>query len=191
MPKSKKSSKSSTTTTEHEHSPNHSIPKLLQKQRSKKNIFETRFPAPKVKTIMQTDDEVGKIAATAPVVMAKAVECFLEDILEQSSRIACTENTTSNQIESQLSVESTNSQSNINTNSKSNNKNNYTTVNLEHLQKVLSSKYQNLFPSTMQNLNQQIKKQKEIHSQKSSDKKDGNQIRIKKRKKSKNYEDSD
>merc|ERR1712048_190024 len=129
MPKSKKSSKSSTNTTEHENSLNkqNSIPKLLQKQRSKKNIFETRFPAPKVKTIMQTDDEVGKIAATAPVVMAKAVECFLEDILEHSTRIACVENTNSNQLESQLSVESTNSQSYINTNSKSNNKNNYTT----------------------------------------------------------------
>merc|ERR1712048_309809 len=101
MPKSKKSSKSSTNTTEHENSLNkqNSIPKLLQKQRSKKNIFETRFPAPKVKTIMQTDDEVGKIAATAPVVMAKAVECFIADILEQSSSLAEGEQNSGNLIQ--------------------------------------------------------------------------------------------
>merc|ERR1711884_610793 len=47
-----------------------------------------RFPPPRVKKIMQADEDVGKIAQTSPVVVAKAVELFLMDVLKNSLEIA-------------------------------------------------------------------------------------------------------
>merc|ERR1712071_543733 len=41
---------------------------------------------------MQADDNLGKVAQTAPVVLAKAVEMFLEDVLLNSLDIAINEN---------------------------------------------------------------------------------------------------
>merc|ERR1711972_313759 len=55
---------------------------------SKGKRFNARFPPPRVKKIMQADEDVGKIAQTSPVVVAKAVELFLMDVLKNSLEIA-------------------------------------------------------------------------------------------------------
>ena len=51
---------------------------------SKGKRFNVHFPAPRVKQIMQADEEVGKVAQTAPVVVAKSVELFLLEVLKNS-----------------------------------------------------------------------------------------------------------
>ena len=52
-----------------------------------KKRYNIRFPAPRVKKIMQADEDVGKVAQTAPVVVSKAVELFLLDVLKNSQEI--------------------------------------------------------------------------------------------------------
>ncbi|GAA95522.1 uncharacterized protein L969DRAFT_85195 [Mixia osmundae IAM 14324] len=44
----------------------------------------TAFPVARIKKIMQQDEEVGKVAASAPVAVSKALEMFLQDLLEKS-----------------------------------------------------------------------------------------------------------
>eukprot|EP00128_Syssomonas_multiformis_P018801 Colp12_sorted_trinity150504_noHs@7070 len=46
--------------------------------------FRTRFPMARIKKIMQSDDEVGKVSVSAPVLISKALEMFLESILEKT-----------------------------------------------------------------------------------------------------------
>eukprot|EP00658_Telonema_sp_P-2_P006119 TRINITY_DN12327_c0_g1_i7.p1 TRINITY_DN12327_c0_g1~~TRINITY_DN12327_c0_g1_i7.p1 ORF type:complete len:110 (+),score=38.50 TRINITY_DN12327_c0_g1_i7:290-619(+) len=41
-----------------------------------------------IKKIMRCDDEVGKIEKVAPPMMARAVELFLQHLLEQSAAVA-------------------------------------------------------------------------------------------------------
>merc|ERR1712146_775443 len=62
---------------------------------SKGKRFNVHFPAPRVKQIMQADEEVGKVAQTAPVVVAKSVELFLLEVLKNSLDIAQNEYSTS------------------------------------------------------------------------------------------------
>ena len=62
-------------------SPNQTTPPQKIKKQKK---FDSRFPPIRIKQIMQQDDTIGKVAQTAPVVMGKAVECFLEDIMVKS-----------------------------------------------------------------------------------------------------------
>lgn len=40
------------------------------------------LPAARVKRIMQTEDDIGKVATASPVVMAKATELFLREMVE-------------------------------------------------------------------------------------------------------------
>ncbi|KAJ3307295.1 DR1-associated protein 1 (negative cofactor 2 alpha) [Kappamyces sp. JEL0829] len=49
-----------------------------------KAAFKTRIPAARIKRIMRTDDDVGKVAASTPVVIAKAIESFLAALVKQS-----------------------------------------------------------------------------------------------------------
>ncbi|XP_067938716.1 uncharacterized protein [Watersipora subatra] len=50
----------------------------------KKKKYNARFPPARIKKIMQTDEDVGKIAATVPVVISRALELFLESIIAES-----------------------------------------------------------------------------------------------------------
>lgn len=52
------------------------------------NKFKTRFPPARIKKIMQTDEEVGKVAAPVPVIVSKSVELFTEILLQKSGDIA-------------------------------------------------------------------------------------------------------
>eukprot|EP00245_Coleochaete_scutata_P015476 TRINITY_DN68_c0_g1_i1.p1 TRINITY_DN68_c0_g1~~TRINITY_DN68_c0_g1_i1.p1 ORF type:complete len:356 (+),score=97.29 TRINITY_DN68_c0_g1_i1:446-1513(+) len=49
-----------------------------------KKKLDTRFPAARIKKIMQADEDVGKIAAATPVLMSKALEMFLQDLLDKT-----------------------------------------------------------------------------------------------------------
>ncbi|AQK86911.1 nuclear factor Y subunit C11, partial [Zea mays] len=46
--------------------------------------LDTRFPAPRIKKIMQTDEDVGKIAQAVPVLVSKALELFLQDLCDRT-----------------------------------------------------------------------------------------------------------
>ena len=48
----------------------------------------TLLPAARVKRIMQEDEEVGKMAANVPTLIAKATELFLIDIIKKTNEVA-------------------------------------------------------------------------------------------------------
>ncbi|KAF6035496.1 DRAP1 [Bugula neritina] len=54
----------------------------------KKKKYNARFPPARIKKIMQTDEEIGKIAAPVPVVISRALELFLESLITKSVSIA-------------------------------------------------------------------------------------------------------
>ncbi|XP_010491304.1 PREDICTED: dr1-associated corepressor homolog [Camelina sativa] len=49
--------------------------------------LDTRFPAARIKKIMQADEDVGKIALAVPVLVSKALELFLQDLCDQTYEI--------------------------------------------------------------------------------------------------------
>ena len=49
-----------------------------------KKKFNARFPPGRIKKIMQTDDEIGKVAAAVPVLVSKAVEIFMESLVSKA-----------------------------------------------------------------------------------------------------------
>ncbi|XP_077283627.1 negative cofactor 2 alpha [Arctopsyche grandis] len=51
---------------------------------SKKKKYNARFPAGRIKKIMQTDEEVGKVAQAVPVVISRTLELFVESLLTKS-----------------------------------------------------------------------------------------------------------
>ncbi|XP_065325396.1 dr1-associated corepressor-like isoform X2 [Gordionus sp. m RMFG-2023] len=55
---------------------------------SKRKKFDSRFPAAKIKKIMQLDENIGKVASTVPIVISQALEsflkCFLLDIVDKN-----------------------------------------------------------------------------------------------------------
>ena len=46
------------------------------------------FPLARIKKVMQLDEEIGKVAQAAPVLVSKALELFLEKFLLDASEIA-------------------------------------------------------------------------------------------------------
>ena len=55
---------------------------------SKKKKFNARFPPARIKKIMQLDEDVGKVASAVPVMISRALEIFMENLLLQSSQLA-------------------------------------------------------------------------------------------------------
>ncbi|KNC76803.1 hypothetical protein SARC_10715 [Sphaeroforma arctica JP610] len=53
-----------------------------------KKKYNARFPVMRVKRIMQTDEDVGKVAMATPVVISKTLETFLEDIILKTADVA-------------------------------------------------------------------------------------------------------
>ncbi|KAK7506916.1 hypothetical protein BaRGS_00001767 [Batillaria attramentaria] len=53
---------------------------------SKKKKYNARFPPARIKKIMQMDEEVGKVAATVPVIISRALELFIESLIMQASQ---------------------------------------------------------------------------------------------------------
>lgn len=48
---------------------------------------KTIFSQAKIKQIMQKDDEVGKISASVPIMIARATELFLKDLVHDMCQI--------------------------------------------------------------------------------------------------------
>lgn len=46
------------------------------------------FPVARIKKMMQSDDDVGKIATVTPVLVAKALECMMEHVLREAAAVA-------------------------------------------------------------------------------------------------------
>lgn len=46
------------------------------------------FPVARIKKMMQADDDVGKIATATPILVGKALECMIEDVLTSAARVA-------------------------------------------------------------------------------------------------------
>ncbi|KAI3450085.1 hypothetical protein Pfo_006750 [Paulownia fortunei] len=49
--------------------------------------LDTRFPAARIKKIMQADEDVGKIAMAVPLLVSKALELFLQDLCDRTYEI--------------------------------------------------------------------------------------------------------
>lgn len=47
---------------------------------------KTRFPMARIKRIMQSDEEIGKVSTSAPVVLSKAIELFIKDLVTECSK---------------------------------------------------------------------------------------------------------
>jgi len=52
----------------------------------------TKFPVARIKKIMQKDDEVGKVAQATPVVISKALELFLSNVVEEAYKVTISRN---------------------------------------------------------------------------------------------------
>ncbi|XP_076924014.1 uncharacterized protein LOC143586331 [Bidens hawaiensis] len=49
--------------------------------------LDTRFPAARIKKIMQSDEDVGKIAMAVPLLVSKALELFLQDLCDRTYEV--------------------------------------------------------------------------------------------------------
>ncbi|XP_031272464.1 ankyrin repeat-containing protein BDA1-like isoform X2 [Pistacia vera] len=49
-----------------------------------KKTLDTRFPAARIKKIMQADKDIGKMALDVPPLVSKALELFLQDLCDQT-----------------------------------------------------------------------------------------------------------
>ncbi|XP_055692218.1 dr1-associated corepressor [Lutzomyia longipalpis] len=54
---------------------------------SKKKKYNARFPPGRIKKIMQTDEEVGKVAQAVPIIIPRTLELFVESLLTKTVRI--------------------------------------------------------------------------------------------------------
>ncbi|KAI7790736.1 dr1-associated corepressor [Triplophysa rosa] len=59
---------------------------------SKKKKYNSRFPPARIKKIMQTDEEIGKVAAAVPVIISRALELFLESLLTKACHVTQSRN---------------------------------------------------------------------------------------------------
>ncbi|XP_048883583.1 dr1-associated corepressor-like [Brienomyrus brachyistius] len=59
---------------------------------SKKKKYNARFPPARIKKIMQTDEEIGKVAAAVPVIISRALELFLESLLIKACQVTQSRN---------------------------------------------------------------------------------------------------
>eukprot|EP00357_Protocruzia_adherens_P023460 CAMPEP_0115000788 /NCGR_PEP_ID=MMETSP0216-20121206/16969_1 /TAXON_ID=223996 /ORGANISM="Protocruzia adherens, Strain Boccale" /LENGTH=188 /DNA_ID=CAMNT_0002365959 /DNA_START=348 /DNA_END=914 /DNA_ORIENTATION=- len=51
-----------------------------------------KFPLVRIKKIMQSDEEIGKVANTTPVLISKALELFIKDLVNRSCQVAIDNN---------------------------------------------------------------------------------------------------
>lgn len=59
---------------------------------SKKRKYNARFPAGRIKKIMQTDEEVGKVAQAVPIIISRTLELFVESLLSKAMQVTTTRN---------------------------------------------------------------------------------------------------
>lgn len=56
------------------------LPKITMKLLDAKKR-KTRFPMARVKKIMQSNEDIGKVSTSAPVVLSKAAELFIKELV--------------------------------------------------------------------------------------------------------------
>ncbi|KAI9252836.1 histone-fold-containing protein [Phascolomyces articulosus] len=49
-----------------------------------KKKYKTKFPVARIKKIMQLDEDVGKVAQATPVLISKALELFMQSLIDQA-----------------------------------------------------------------------------------------------------------
>ena len=54
----------------------------------KKRKFEARIPPCRVKRVMQSDEDIGRMTASVPVVLGRAMEHLAERLMAASGRVA-------------------------------------------------------------------------------------------------------
>ncbi|KAF9131808.1 DR1-associated protein 1 (negative cofactor 2 alpha) [Mortierella sp. 14UC] len=54
--------------------------------------YTTRFPVARIKKIMQMDEDVGKVAQATPILISKALELFMQSLIDE----ACVETRSKN-----------------------------------------------------------------------------------------------
>ena len=59
---------------------------LLEKKYFVLSFFSISFQA-RIKKIMQTDEDVGKVAQPVPVIISRALELFVENLLKKANDI--------------------------------------------------------------------------------------------------------
>lgn len=59
---------------------------------SKKKKYNARFPAGRIKKIMQTDEEVGKVAQAVPIIISRTLELFVHSLLTKTMEITSAKN---------------------------------------------------------------------------------------------------
>lgn len=50
--------------------------------------IKTHFPPAKIKKIMQTDEDIGKVSQATPVITGRSLEFFIALLVDRSSKIA-------------------------------------------------------------------------------------------------------
>ena len=50
-------------------------------------IINSIFFRARIKKIMQTDEDVGKVAAPVPVIISRALELFVENLLKKANQV--------------------------------------------------------------------------------------------------------
>ncbi|KAI9321299.1 histone-fold-containing protein [Dichotomocladium elegans] len=53
-----------------------------------KKKYKTKFPVARIKKIMQLDEDVGKVAQATPVLISKALELFMQSLIDQACQEA-------------------------------------------------------------------------------------------------------
>lgn len=48
---------------------------------------KNKFPIAKIKRIIQSNQEVGKVSSTTPILISKCLEMFIEDLIVETSKI--------------------------------------------------------------------------------------------------------
>lgn len=59
---------------------------------SKKRKYNARFPAGRIKKIMQTDEDVGKVAQAVPIIISRTLELFVESLLSKAMQVTLMRN---------------------------------------------------------------------------------------------------
>ncbi|CAO3587187.1 unnamed protein product [Absidia cylindrospora] len=49
-----------------------------------KKKYKTKFPVARIKKIMQLDEDVGKVAQATPILISKALELFMQSLINQA-----------------------------------------------------------------------------------------------------------
>ena len=59
---------------------------------TKRKKYDAKFSPSRIKRIMQSDEEVGKIGSSVPFIMSKALEMFLESLIKEASEVTRSRN---------------------------------------------------------------------------------------------------